>query len=380
MVQMLKGCPSSQSACMHITPSKRAANHRVIFGKSETLRTPLPAVFTGTQVQSQVLHRTHRTTSKRFTYQARVLTSFCICCTANSQLEYADTVKVAVLGIGLMGNKIARRLAEEGCQVAAWNRNTSKTEALSAAGISIHQSAQAAAQQSDVLVLMLSDADAIKDVLLSADQPVDLQGKVVVQMGTIGPKESCDIASQIEAAGAQYLEAPVLGSQPEASKGTLLIMVGSKTKPQESKAWSVLTKLGKEPMHMGAVGTAAATKLALNQLIASLTVGFSTSLGLLQRNGADIDKFMDILRGSALYAPTFDKKLQRMLDRDYANPNFPTKHLLKDIRLFTSEAQKVKLDTSLLQGLEAVIASTINRGLADTDYSAIHDGITEPQK
>lgn len=87
-----------------------------------------------------------------------------------------------------------------------------------------------------------------------------------------GPKESCDIASQIEAAGAQYLEAPVLGSQPEASKGTLLIMVGSETSPQDSKAWPVLTKLGKEPMHMGAVGTAAATKLALNQLIASLTV------------------------------------------------------------------------------------------------------------
>ena len=56
-----------------------------------------------------------------------------------------------------------------------------------------------------------------------------------------------------------------------------------------------------------------------------MQVGFSTSLGLLQRNGADIDKFMGILRGSALYAPTFDKKLQRMLDRDYANPNFPTK-------------------------------------------------------
>lgn len=87
-----------------------------------------------------------------------------------------------------------------------------------------------------------------------------------------GPKESCDLAAQIEAAGAQYLEAPVLGSQPEASKGTLLIMVGSETNPQESKAWPVLTKLGKEPMHMGAVGTAAATKLALNQLIASLTV------------------------------------------------------------------------------------------------------------
>ena len=59
--------------------------------------------------------------------------------------------------------------------------------------------------------------------------------------------------------------------------------------------------------------------------VAQLQVGFSTSLGLLQRNGANVDAFMDILRGSALYAPTFDKKLQRMLDRDYANPNFPTK-------------------------------------------------------
>ena len=65
----------------------------------------------------------------------------------------------------------------------------------------------------------------------------------------------------------------MLGSQPEASKGALLIMVGSESDPQDSRAWPVLASLGKEPMHMGAVGTAAATKLALNQLIASLTVG-----------------------------------------------------------------------------------------------------------
>ena len=174
--------------------------------------------------------------------------SSCICCAATSQKGSADTTKVAVLGIGLMGrwvlyaqgcsplqtlssclaqnqlvlvhvllgstsyalrchsamslphtalrrtalfwlhagNKVARRLSEEGCQVAAWNRDASKAEALSAAGISIHKSAQDAAQASDVLVLMLSDAEAIKDVLLSTDQPVNLQDKVVVQMGTIG--------------------------------------------------------------------------------------------------------------------------------------------------------------------------------------------------
>lgn len=107
-------------------------------------------------------------------------------------------------------------------------------------------------------------------------------------------------------------------------------------------------------------------------------MGFSTSLGLLQRNNVDIDAFMKILRPSALYAPTFDKKLQRMLDREYSNPNFPTKHLLKDIRLFEKEAHKAKLNTALLTGLEAVVASTVDRGLDNTDYSAVHDGIIEP--
>jgi 3-hydroxyisobutyrate dehydrogenase len=126
------------------------------------------------------------------------------------------------------------------------------------------------------------------------------------------------------------------------------------------------------------VGTAAAVKLALNQLIASLTVGFSTSLGLLQRNNVDIEAFMKILRPSALYAPTFDKKLQRMLDRDYTNPNFPTKHLLKDVKLFEKEAHRAKLNTALLEGLERVIGQTVARGLSETDYSAVHDAVIEP--
>lgn len=70
--------------------------------------------------------------------------------------------------------------------MAAWNRDASKAQALSEAGISVHESAQEAIQASDVLLLMLSDADAIHDVLLNADKPVNLKGKVIIQMGTIG--------------------------------------------------------------------------------------------------------------------------------------------------------------------------------------------------
>jgi 3-hydroxyisobutyrate dehydrogenase len=98
----------------------------------------------------------------------------------------------------------------------------------------------------------------------------------------------------------------------------------------------------------------------------------------LQRNNVDVDKFMAILRPSALYAPTFDKKLQRMLDREYSNPNFPTKHLLKDVKLFKREAQGADLDTSLLEGLEKVIELAVDRGLDFTDYSAVHDAVSYP--
>ena len=89
------------------------------------------------------------------------------------------------------GNKIARRLAEQGCTVAAWNRNVSKAQALSEAGIAVHDSAQQAIQDSDIVLLMLSDASAIHDVLLNSGDPVDLKGKIIIQMGTIGQPALC---------------------------------------------------------------------------------------------------------------------------------------------------------------------------------------------
>ena len=94
----------------------------------------------------------------------------------------------------------------------------------------------------------------------------------------------------------------------------------------------------------------------------------------------DIEAFMDILRPSALYAPTFDKKLQRMLDREYSKPNFPTKHLLKDMKLFAQEAERNELNPTLLVALEEVIAASVDRGLDNTDYSAVHEAIIDPPK
>jgi 3-hydroxyisobutyrate dehydrogenase len=121
------------------------------------------------------------------------------------------------------------------------------------AGCGVANSAAEAIRDSDVILTVLSDAAAIQSTILEGAARHELSGKVVLQMGTIGPGESQEIAGQVGEAGGVYVEAPVLGSQPEAEKGTLLVMIGCKGRAEDSPAWPVTKALGKEPLQIGEV-------------------------------------------------------------------------------------------------------------------------------
>jgi 3-hydroxyisobutyrate dehydrogenase len=144
----------------------------------------------------------------------------------------------------------------------------------------------------------------------------------------------------------------------------------------------VLLALGGEPRHLGPVGAALHTKLALNQLIASLTHSFSLALHVVQQAGVEVETFMAILRESALYAPTFDKKLAKELADDYSNPNFPTAHLRKDLQLFLTAAAALQLETKGLRGLAELLQGASAAGLDELDYSSLHrlTGSTSTQR
>ncbi len=286
-----------------------------------------------------------------------------------------------------MGQPMAQRLLAAGLSVEAYNRTQSKLEPLRASGAQIADSPQQAIAKrcceaqiasSDCVILMLTNAAAIQEVLLSEASRQHLSGRTIIQMSTIAPTDSRVIGEAVVAAGGEYLEAPVLGSIPQAESGELQLMVGA-TQEQFQKWAEFLKHFGPEPMLIGPVGSAAAMKLALNQLIASLTTAFALSLGFVQRQGVDVEQFMQILRQSALYAPTFDKKLQRMLDGNYADPNFPTKHLLKDTNLFLTEAESFQLNVSSLEGVRNVLEMAQQLGLADADYSALFAAIKPEQ-
>jgi 3-hydroxyisobutyrate dehydrogenase len=288
-----------------------------------------------------------------------------------------EPMRVAVFGIGLMGRPMAERLAQGGHEVTAYNRTASRAETLTDQGVRVVATSREGLEASDFVVLTLSDGAAIRDVLLANGSREALAGRTIIQMGTIGPAESRALQGEVEAAGGEYLEAPVLGSIPEARTGKLIVMVGASPE-QFERCKDLLSVFGPEPRLIGPVGHAAGVKLALNQLIASLTSAFALSIGLLHKEAIPVDTFMDILRESALYAPTFDKKLGRMLKHQYDGPNFPTKHLSKDVGLFLAQAESLGLDSRMLEGVRGQIEETMARGLGDMDYSAIYEAVYAP--
>ena len=286
-------------------------------------------------------------------------------------------MKTAVLGLGLMGSEIALRLRRQGLEVICWNRGAERAVAARERGLEVTESAAAAIACADLVILVLSDAAAIVATLLDdRESAAALAGRILIQMGTIAPAESRDIHARVAALGSRYLEAPVLGSLPEVREGRLIVMAGGDPALFEH-CLPVLAVLGREPRLIGPVGQGAALKLAMNQLIAGLTATFSLSLGLVRSEGIGVEQFMTLLRASALYAKTFDRKLDNYLSHDYGAANFPLKHLLKDVRLFRRAAEQIGLDTALVTAVEAACTRAEVKGYGDQDYSALYEALTD---
>lgn len=281
-------------------------------------------------------------------------------------------MKIAVLGTGLMGAPMAQNLHQQGHQIAVWNRSREKLDALTAQGLIASQTAADAVQHAELIVTMLTDIDAIQSVLNSIPDTL-WAGKTLLQSSTITAEQSRDLQKCMEQKKAQYFECPVLGSIPQAATGSLILICAG-PEPVYQSLQAILKLIGSETHYMGPdCGQAAAAKLALNQLIPSLIAMFGLSLHYIQAQGIEPENWMKILRSSALYAPSYDKKLQRLLDNDFTHPNFPVKHMLKDVQLFLDTAQT--LDTRMLDALKGLLQKNIDQGLAEADYSAVGNAV-----
>ncbi len=281
-------------------------------------------------------------------------------------------MRIALLGTGLMGFAMAERLLEKDYELSVYNRTRSKAAPLGDQGAEVCKSPEEAVKGAECVILMVADAPAIQDVLFTGNG--QLAEKTILQMGTIAPEESMQLRDRITAAGGEYLEAPVLGNKHHARQGKLILMVGGSF--EQFGQWkSLLQMFGESTHYAGPVGAAAAMKLALNQLIASLTASFGLSVQFLRKNQGDLDLFMDIVRESALYAPQYDKKLPNILEHDYSDPNFSARHLLKDVNLMLQAAKSSDLEVAALKGVRKIVEQALAKGYAEEDYSSLAEGI-----
>ena len=283
-------------------------------------------------------------------------------------MVFDSMLTIALLGTGLLAEAIGRRLLEQGVTLKVWNRTAAKCEPLVEQGAVLIENLAGAAKGCHAVITVLRDGPVSAEVIAELG---DLDAVCCLPMGTMGISESRQLELQVRAQQGVYLEAPVLGSKPEARKGTLLVMAGGDVAVFEQQL-PLLRLLSVDLKWMGPTGSASASKLALNQLIASLTHGYSLALRLVQASGLEVERFMEVLRPSALYAPTVDKKLDRMLSHDFSNPNFSTALLRKDLQLFVREAALSGVNAEALAGLVELLVRAEGTPLDAGDYSALH--------
>jgi 3-hydroxyisobutyrate dehydrogenase-like beta-hydroxyacid dehydrogenase len=269
-----------------------------------------------------------------------------------------------------MGGHMARRLAQAGFALTAWNRTAAKVAALASAGVRRAVSARDAIAQADVVVVMLSTGDIVDDVLFCGDAPAKAiaSGAILVVMSSI-PVETCRRqAEALRKGGAHYVDAPVSGGEIGARDGTLAILAGGDADIVEKLA-PVFAPLGRAT-HLGPVGAGQAAKLANQIIVGGTMVAIAEALHLAARNGADPAKVRSALSGGFGDSKILHLHGARMVERDFV-PGSPAEYQLKDLRTAQTLANSLSLDLTLLNTLAGMFADMIEHEGTGIDVSGI---------
>ena len=278
-------------------------------------------------------------------------------------------LKIAVLGTGMMGLPMARRLAQAGHEVHAWNRTRAKAEPLAADGVTIHDHAADAVRGVDMAVSLLENGAIVGEVLFTQGVAAAMpKGALFIDMASIQPREAREHAGKLQALGVQHLDAPVSGGTLGAEAGTLAIMVGGEAADFE-RAQPVFAALGRST-HVGPHGAGQLAKLA-NQMIVGITIGaVAEALLFAARGGADMGKVREAISGGFAESRVLQVHGQRMVERDFAKRAAVTVQL-KDMRNAMVTAHETGFEAPITQLFAQLFEQATEHGLGDLDHAAL---------
>ena len=270
--------------------------------------------------------------------------------------------RIALLGTGIMGGHMARRLAQAGFSVAVWNRTLAKAEKLREFGIRLTASPSAAISDADVAIVMLSNGPVVEEVLFSEDasgrKPAETlaPGAVLVVMSSI-PVEDCQAqAERLASRGVGYVDAPVSGGEPGARDGTLAILAGGEPDVIAGLA-DVFAVLGRAT-RLGPAGTGQLTKLANQIIVGGTMIAVAEALHFATCGGADPAAVRSALMGGFAESKILAIHGERMVERNFV-PGGPAEYQLKDIRTAQALAGKLGLHLTLLDSMIGIFSDMI---------------------
>ncbi|HEV2028028.1 MAG TPA: NAD(P)-dependent oxidoreductase [Candidatus Dormibacteraeota bacterium] len=273
-------------------------------------------------------------------------------------------MRVAILGTGKMGGAMARRLSSQGHELTLWNRTRERAEAL---GIgSVTATPAEAVENVDVVISILTDANAVRAAYLGEGGAAKAaKSQVFVEMSTAGPDVSVEIAPHIERAGAQYVEAPVLGTIPAVEGGTLVVLAAGDEAAIE-RARPVLQALG-EVRRVGALGSAAKLKLVSNTMIAGVTALAAELLAAGTTAGLNVE---DIFAMLSRVAPYLNTRKAGLVEHHYEPVTFALRDAVKDLRLANELYKRTGATTPLAAATKERYEQAA-KSAGDLDMSAI---------
>jgi 3-hydroxyisobutyrate dehydrogenase len=283
--------------------------------------------------------------------------------------------RVAILGLGIMGGGMADTWLSKGFPVSVWNRTKAKAEPLRAKGAIVADTPRQAAESADVILAMVANDGASRDVWLGPNGALAgaKPGAVVVESSTLTPEWIAELAGLAKAKGLGFVDAPVTGSKAAAASGQLVFLCGGDAADVE-RARPALQATSKGITHLGPVGTGSRWKLINNMMVAIEVAMLAEALTLAEKAGFDKALAGKMIGESGVASPVIQMKIARMVERNYANPDFALDLMLKDSEYAKAMADRAGMALKLLPAA----AEFYRAGAADGHGAADLAAVAEP--
>jgi 3-hydroxyisobutyrate dehydrogenase len=255
--------------------------------------------------------------------------------------------RIGWIGLGRMGIPMSKRLLEDGYHVTVFNRTKGKEEAFTGETVVVAESPAALLSLTGVVIVMVSDDMAIRDIFTGPNGLLNsgTRGKVIINMSTVSPEISKEMAELLLQQGNHYLDAPVSGSVKQAETGTLVVMAGGEEEVfQQVKP--ILDRLSKLTVRVGSYGAGNSAKLAVNTLLGIMSQGLAEVVLFAQHNGIETEDLLNIIHNSAMGNVYMKIKGEAILNDNF-QAAFALKHIAKDLRLAKQSGLKSPLGETI---------------------------------